>query len=135
MAIVVVAVACRGTLLGNNQVRWYSTQQVAQGELLYAQNCMVCHGVAGVGAPNWQERRADGSLKPPPLNGTAHAWHHTLAVLNRTIIEGGAASGGTMPAFGDKLNAVERNAIIAYLQSQWSDRIYNTWANNVEQMN
>lgn len=107
--------------------RWYSTAQVAAGEKVFVQNCMSCHGVAGVGEANWRVRTSTGAYPPPPLNGTAHTWHHSLSDLRRTIEQGGIAWGGEMPGFQNKLTAEQRDAVIAYFQSQWPDKIYQAW--------
>lgn len=46
----------------------------------------------------------------------------------RTVVRrGGAPVGGSMPAFGDKLAPQEIDAILAWVQSHWSDRIYAIW--------
>lgn len=107
--------------------RWYSLSQVESGRVIFETNCAVCHKKNAQGRPNWKERLPDGSLPPPPLNGTAHAWHHSLSVLRDYIKGGGAAFGGNMPAFGDKLSASEVDSAIAYFQHFWSDEIYNIW--------
>ena len=112
--------------------RWYSPVQVNAGEKLYAANCLSCHGVRGAGDANWRKRDEAGAYPPPPLNGSAHTWHHSLAVLRRTIDRGGAELGGKMPAFAAELNAEERDAIIAYFQSLWSDEIYKIWSERVQ---
>lgn len=107
--------------------RWYTQSQLDQGRSVFLQNCAVCHGVEATGTADWKRRLADGSLPPPPLNGTAHAWHHDLATLDRSIRDGGVPLGGTMPAFGERLDAEARQAAIAYFQSFWSDEIYQRW--------
>ena len=112
--------------------RWYTAAQAAAGSRLYAANCLACHGENAAGAANWQQKQADGSYPPPPLNGAGHAWHHSLDALRRSIEEGGAAFGGVMPGFGGVLGAEERDAIIAYIQTLWPDEIYRVWAEKVE---
>lgn len=111
--------------------RWYSPAQVSAGEALFIQNCLTCHGEQGRGAVNWRQRQRDGSFPPPPLNGSAHTWHHPMAVLRRTIKNGGVPLGGTMPAFGEQLKEQEIDSIIAYFQSQWPDEIYQVWDEKV----
>ncbi len=107
--------------------RWYSTAQVQRGGVLFQANCASCHMPDASGTPNWNEPNSEGKYPPPPLNGTAHTWHHPLSVLRRTIRVGGVPLGGTMPGFSNKLNSVQINDIIAWVQSHWSDRIYGIW--------
>jgi len=108
--------------------RWYDQAAVDQGASLFKQNCASCHGVNAEGTADWKKTDADGNYPPPPLNGSAHAWHHNKELLTRTILEGGAKLGGTMPAFAGKLTEQEIEAVIAYFQSKWPDPIYRKWA-------
>ncbi len=108
--------------------RWYTAAQVTAGEPLYQANCAACHGADGSATADWRTTDANGNFPPPPLNGTAHTWHHPLEVLTGTIAEGGAAYGGVMPAFGSVLDADQRLAVVAYIQSWWTDEIYARWA-------
>jgi len=108
--------------------RWYTSAQVERGEPLFRENCAVCHGGEAQGlARDWRQPLPDGNYLPPPLNGSAHAWHHPLHVLQRTIELGGAPVGGQMPGFSDRLDREERLAIIAWFQDKWSDEIYALW--------
>lgn len=100
---------------------------IALGGKLYKQNCAVCHGTKAEGTPDWRVRNPDGKLKPPPLNGTAHTWHHSKALLLSIITEGTASQGGDMPAWGDKLSQQEMAAILTWLQSKWPKDIYESW--------
>jgi len=112
--------------------RWYDQKQVTWGADLFAQNCASCHGAKGEGTKNWKTPDAKGVYPPPPINGTGHAWHHDLALLRGTVKNGGKPVGGVMPAFGEKLSDEEVDAVLAYVQSQWPDQIYNTWASRGE---
>lgn len=108
--------------------KWYSPEQVVAGAAVYQENCLSCHGVAGVGADgDWRKPLADGSYPPPPLNGTAHTWHHPLSALLYTVQNGSVARGGKMPAFANDLTMSEQRAVIAYVQSLWDERIYAQW--------
>ncbi len=111
---------------------WYSKQQVSQGEQLFSQNCAACHGENAEATPNWKKTDANGNYPPPPLNGTAHAWHHDLDLLRRTIREGGAKLGGQMPAFEGVLSTEEIDSVIAFFQSKWPDDLYQRWAGRFE---
>jgi len=107
--------------------RWYTAAQVAKGGGLYAQNCAVCHAADGSATAAWRTPDANGNYPPPPLNGSAHTWHHPLATLDRTIADGGAAYGGVMPGFAAVLTETDRLAVISWFQSLWSDDIYERW--------
>lgn len=107
--------------------RWYTSERVEQGAKVYAQHCASCHGLRAEATPDWQTSDADGRYPPPPLNGTAHTWHHPLPVLRRIVREGGTPLGGLMPAFGDQLGADEVDAVIAWFQSLWPSEIYAAW--------
>jgi len=108
-------------------LRWYSGEQVAAGASLYRENCASCHKENAEGTPEWQQRDADGKLPPPPLNGSAHAWHHPLEVLRTVVKRGGAPVGGSMPPFKDKLDEAQIDAILAWVQSHWPEKIYKVW--------
>ncbi len=68
-----------------------------------------------------------GVFPPPPLNGSAHTWHHDKDMLLQMIAGGGEPFGGIMPAFRDSLALDERIAVLAFIQSHWSDSIYRNW--------
>lgn len=113
---------------GRVQGRWYTEQQVESGQVLYSVHCAACHGSEAQGlVADWRTRDANGNYPPPPLNGTAHAWHHPLSVLERTIMEGGLAIGGVMPGFAGMLTEQEARSTVAYFQSLWIDEIYRSW--------
>ncbi len=107
--------------------RWYTQTQVDQGRELFLANCAQCHGAAAQGTADWQTVQADGNYPPPPLNGTAHAWHHPLKGLKTTLRTGGAPYGGVMPGFADVLSDAQQDAVISYFQSRWPDKIYQAW--------
>ena len=107
--------------------RWYSEAQVSAGAPLYQTWCAACHGSDGSATPDWRILDENGNYPPPPLNGTAHTWHHPLEMLDHTIANGGIEYGGVMPGFGQVLDEDERHAIIAWCQSLWPDDIYEKW--------
>ena len=108
--------------------RWYTSAQQEQGKSIYAANCAVCHGAAGEGQPNWQERDSMGFYPAPPLNADGHAWHHPLEMMLKTLDTGGGPNGGTMPSFVDVLDEQAKKAVVAYVQSLWPDATYAEWA-------
>ena len=107
--------------------RWYTQSQVDQGRKVYAENCIRCHGENAQGTADWKNTNPDGSYPPPPLNGSAHAWHHPLVILKKVIEEGGVPLGGKMPGFKEKLKEGDKLAVISYFQSFWNDEIYGEW--------
>jgi mono/diheme cytochrome c family protein len=107
--------------------RWYTQSQVELGKKVYAENCIACHNESARGISNWKDRDGTGNYPPPPLNGSAHAWHHPITILKKTIEQGGIPLGGTMPGFDSELSEEETLAVISYFQSFWSEEIYAEW--------
>ena len=116
----VVLVAC-GDKTDKIQ-RWYSEAQVKQGYELYQNNCARCHQADASGRMNVKDEPP-----VPPLNGTAHTWHHPLPSLKRTIKKGSIPIGGIMPGFEKILSDQEIEYVIAWFQSHWSDEVYAAW--------
>ncbi|BAS67367.1 c-type cytochrome [Bathymodiolus septemdierum thioautotrophic gill symbiont] len=95
-------------------------KNVALGKVVFDKNCASCHGKAAVGlTKNWKQVLPNGKYPAPPLNGSAHAWHHSPKLLLSTINNGGAKLGGWMPGFKGKLSEDEKQAILDYLHSLW----------------
>jgi len=107
--------------------RWYNPALVVRGAEVFTANCAQCHGANAEATPNWRKTNPDGRYPPPPLNGSAHAWHHPLDMLRSTIRRGGAPVGGVMPPFGATLTARDIDAAIAFFQDKWPDEIYAAW--------
>ena len=107
--------------------RWYDRSRIESGGKIYAANCAECHGARGEATPDWRRREPDGSFPPPPLNGTAHTWHHPFGILARQIKFGAPGGGGKMPPFRGRLTDEEIIDVIAWFQSLWQDDIYAQW--------
>lgn len=102
--------------------------QVARGQGVYAQYCTACHGPEGKGLPgDWRIRDAEGRYPPPPLDDSAHAWHHPTAVLLEAVREGSPEGEGDMPAWKGTLSEQEMQDVVAYIKSLWSDPVYRLW--------
>ncbi len=101
-----------------------SAASIARGAKLYKENCVQCHRDNAQGTPDWHKRDASGNYPPPPLNGTAHTWHHPKSLLVELIRDGSKI----MPAFGAKLGDEEITDIIYWFQSLWPDEVYSSWA-------
>ena len=90
----------------------------ALGERLYNTNCSVCHGIKGRGVIDDKSR----TFLAPPLDESAHAWHHTDDVLVDIILNGSPRN-PKMIAWKSKLSEDDAHAIVAYIKSLWSPRI------------
>jgi mono/diheme cytochrome c family protein len=101
--------------------------RLQEGRRIFLQHCAACHGPQAQGAPDWRKRDAQGRLPPPPLNGSGHDWHHSLATLKEIILSGSAAEQGNMPAWKGKLSDAQIDAILAWLQSLWPPAVYAAW--------
>ena len=76
---------------GLSDSRGYDPKMLEQGKAIFQANCAVCHGQNAEGTvKDWHKPDAQGKYPPPPLNGTAHTWHHPVGVLFRTIQNGSA---------------------------------------------
>lgn len=99
-----------------------------RGSALYLTHCAECHGSRLEGQPHWKHRRPDGTYPAPPHDETGHTWHHPDWQLRSIIREGGQARATAgfrsgMPAFGDKLNDEEIDAVLAFIKSYWPPEI------------
>lgn len=102
--------------------------QVARGRVVYDRHCAECHGAHGKGQPgDWRVRNADGSYPPPPLDETAHAWHHPTAALLESVREGSPPGTGNMPAWKDTLSGQQMQDVVAYITSLWPEPVYRIW--------
>ena len=114
---------------GETPVERPDAAQVARGKTVYETYCLECHGVGGKGQPgDWRVRDADGHFPPPPLDDSAHAWHHPTADLLEVIREGSPQGQGKMPAWQGRLSEAQRQDVVAYIKSLWSDEVYALWS-------
>jgi len=112
---------------------WFSSRASDQqhGGALYAEHCASCHGAGLEGQPDWQIAGDNGVLPAPPHDETGHTWHHDDAMLTDYIRRGGqavlddagVAMTSGMPAFGEILDEGDIAAILAFIKSNWPDRI------------
>ncbi len=78
---------------------------LALGERLFTTTCAVCHGENGSGGTG------------PALNSQQVLTANTDEQITNTIINGGHRPNSTMPAFGDRLTAVEIGALVDYIRA------------------
>jgi len=101
---------------------------VALGGDIYARNCASCHGAKLEGQKDWRVRDAAGYLPAPPHDETGHTWHHGDEMLFK-ITKFGTASlipgsyKTNMNGFGETLSDREIWAALAFIKSQWPERI------------
>jgi len=107
--------------------RVYNEPLMNQGAEVYRAHCSVCHGARAQGDAGWRKKLPDGKYPPPPLDGSGHAWHHSIPALKKMIMEGSPPDQGNMPAWGDQLTDQDIDAVIAWFQSLWPDQVYAAW--------
>jgi mono/diheme cytochrome c family protein len=100
--------------------KWADAEAIANGEKLYAKQCVTCHGVDGQGTGPIAT-----SLRHPPADLTNN--FHTEpgngdGYLFWRVSEGGLAEpfrsqGSTMPAFKGSLSEDERWDVLAYVHT------------------
>ena len=113
---------------GTENLRGMDPDVVAQGRALFKDNCAACHGSNAQGVvENWQEPDENGRYPAPPLNGSAHTWHHTAPSLVNTVRNGTVGIGGSMPAWKDTLNDDQIVSIILWLTTLWPDPVFEAW--------
>ena len=89
----------------------YNAISVANGMLLFSENCAVCHGIAGYG-----DGPAAGNLKPKPADLTArHAASHTAGDLYWWLSHGIKET--AMPGFKESFNEDEHWDLINFLRA------------------
>ncbi|MEX3007260.1 c-type cytochrome [Hoeflea sp. TYP-13] len=102
---------------------------VAQGRLIYTQNCATCHGENLEGQPNWKSPGPNGRLPAPPHDETGHTWHHTDEILFGLTKYGAAKFAGIenyetdMPVYENVLSDQEIVAVLSYIKAQWPKEI------------
>lgn len=105
---------------------------VALGATVYGEHCAVCHGANLEGEPDWQRRKADGTLPAPPHDETGHTWHHGDRLLfdytklggeEALAMRGVAGFESGMPGFGHVLGDDEIRVILAFIKSTWPEDI------------
>lgn len=114
----------------NLAARKLDPEKIKRGEAVYRENCANCHGPNGEATPGWRNPGADGRYPPPPLDGSAHAWHHSTETLERMIRVGSPAGG--MPAWDGKLTNQQIDDVIVWIKSLWPDEIYDIWYKEIE---
>ncbi len=124
-------------ILGTSQheqavVRNFDPAQIERGRTLFQKNCAGCHGEYAQGTADWRKPLDNGRYPPPPLNGTAHEWHHSTDELKHFILNGGPPGEGRMPGWKGILQDQEIDDILVWIKSLWPDEIYHGWYTRIE---
>ena len=106
---------------------WFTDEQVVSGARLYQTNCAECHGKKAEGEEDWQGIGPDGKRPPPPLNGSAHASHHSVNDLRAVFMADDHGAQDGEQSRKAKLTDQHALAIIAWMQSLWPDEVYSKW--------
>lgn len=79
-------------------------------------------GGKGVGErPKDRHARDEHGFVAPPLDDSAHGWHHSDANLAQTIMTGSSRN-PRMMAFKDTVPETDTRNLVAYIKSLWSPR-------------
>lgn len=97
-----------------------SSAAAGRGRKLYDENCQACHGVRGVGErPKDMYARDEYGFVAPPLDNSAHGWHHSDEGIIETILKGSSRN-KRMIAWQGTLSRQDAWDIVAYLKSIWT---------------
>lgn len=102
---------------------------LALGQEIYAQHCAACHGAKLEGQPDWRKPLPNGRMPAPPHDDSGHTWHHTdgllVGITKHGLVPPYAPPGyeSDMPAFAGKLSDAEIRAVLAYIESHWSQDV------------
>ena len=122
LLVLVITLFLTGCFDNNDAQIGYDNLQL--GKTTFEKNCLSCHGERGEGlTKDWKKRQENGLFPAPPVNGSAHAWHHSPKALMNTINNGGVKLGGWMPAFKDQLSEEEKQAVLDYIHDLWPESI------------
>ena len=98
----------------------FSSASIVQGQKVYAQNCVACHGADGRGDHPMAASMAGAAMPVPPADLTAeHLWMHSDGELFWWVAQGIATPEGAqaMPGFGATLDDDQRWAVIDYIRA------------------
>lgn len=102
--------------------QWVNKEVIDKGRALYEENCQDCHGEKGVGErPNDMFAKDDFGFVAPPLDDSAHGWHHSDQGIVETILNGSPRN-ERMIAWKDTLTPEDAQNIVTYIKSLWSFR-------------
>ncbi len=122
MAIILVSLTL-GCVSSTQESEKPVPQPISKGETLYQKYCVSCHGERGVGEnPRDIYATDEYGVIAPPLDDSAHAWHHTDEALVYIILEGSSRN-PRMKSWKDVLTDADARDLVGYIKSLWSPRI------------
>ncbi len=105
----------------------YDKVLVERGKSIFNEFCTDCHGAKLEGELGSKATVPEGEKPAPPLNGSAHSYHHADSELFGVIKDGPGSSRANraqrMPVFNRLLREDDIWAVIAYIKSVWPRRI------------
>jgi cytochrome c oxidase subunit 2 len=93
--------------------QWTIDELKAQGEKVYAGNCVACHQATGMGLPGTFPALSGSKIVTGPKEG------QIKTVLNGVVKDGKPTA---MAAFGKQLSDVEIAAVITYTRNNWANK-------------
>ena len=93
--------------------------RVIAGQFAYLQKCATCHRPNLSGGEDRKARDEDGSLKPPQLNFTGHAWYHSDSVLIEVVTDGSFDPDWNMNGFAGELSDTGIRDVTVFVKSTW----------------
>lgn len=107
-------------------LRLSSSNRIAQGALIYTENCASCHGANLEGQSNWMQPLPTGRLPAPPHDESGHTWHHSDDDLFKITKFGLAAIvpgyESDMPTYASVLTDAEILSVLEFIKSRWPER-------------
>jgi photosystem II stability/assembly factor-like uncharacterized protein len=98
--------------------------RITAGKKLYDENCQACHGERGVGErpQDLYARDENGLPLAPPLDDSAHGWHHGDDQLRRTILDGSPRNPRMAAWKQHDISPDDARSLVAYIKSLWNFR-------------
>ena len=99
-----------------------TAEKIDRGRQLFEENCQECHGIRGVGErPDDMYAEDEFGFVAPPLDNSAHGWHHSDQGIVETILNGSERNERMIP-WKDNLSREDAESVVTYIKSLWSFR-------------
>ena len=94
--------------------QWTLDELKAQGEKVYASNCVACHQATGMGVPGTFPALSGSKVVTGPKEAQ-------IATVLNGVVKNGKPT--LMAAFGKQLSDVEIAAVITYTRNNWANKV------------